>query len=63
MSSTTNNVTNMDQSKLKSATKQDSLLVGFLAGAVGSSLSEIVTLPYDTAKVRMMLHGISGKYR
>lgn len=42
--------------------KKDSFLVGFLAGAVGSSISETITIPLDTAKVRMMLYGMSGKY-
>ena len=63
MSSTSEKPVNMDEEKYKSAVKQDSFLTGFCAGAVGSSLSEFITLPVDTAKVRMMLHGMSGKYR
>jgi hypothetical protein len=43
--------------------KQDSLLVGFLAGGTGSCISEFMTLPLDTAKVRMQIYGMSGKYR
>lgn len=46
----------------KALTKQDSFTVGFLAGAAGSGLSETITIPFDTAKVRMMLYGMSGKY-
>lgn len=42
--------------------KTDSFLVGFLSGAIGSSMSETITIPLDTAKVRMMLYGMSGKY-
>jgi len=42
--------------------KQDSFIVGFLAGAVGSGISETFTIPFDTAKVRMMIYGMSGKY-
>jgi hypothetical protein len=42
--------------------KQDSLLVGFLAGGTGSSIAECITLPLDTAKVRMQIYGMSGKY-
>ena len=42
--------------------KQDSFLVGFLAGAAASSMSESLTIPLDTAKVRMMLYGMSGDY-
>jgi hypothetical protein len=37
-------------------------LVGFLAGAAASGMSETISLPFDTAKVRMMLYGMSGKY-
>ena len=43
--------------------KQDSFLVGFLAGAFGSCIAEFFTLPLDTAKVRMMLYGMKGPYR
>lgn len=46
----------------KNKVKQDSFIVGFLAGAAGSGLSETITLPLDTAKVRMMLYGMSGPY-
>jgi len=50
------------QSETKSTVKQDSFLVGFLSGAIGSCFSETITIPLDTAKVRMMLYGMSGKY-
>lgn len=42
--------------------KQDSFLVGFWAGATASAMSESITIPLDTAKVRMMLYGMSGNY-
>lgn len=42
--------------------KQDSFLVGFVAGATASSIAETTTIPLDTAKVRMMLYGMSGDY-
>ena len=42
--------------------RQDSFLTGFLAGALGACMSEAITIPLDTAKVRMMLYGMSGKY-
>lgn len=42
--------------------KQDSFLVGFLSGAMGACMSEAITIPLDTAKVRMMLYGMSGNY-
>jgi hypothetical protein len=40
----------------------DSLTVGFLAGGTAACMSEVFTLPFNTAKVRMMLYGWSGKY-
>lgn len=42
--------------------KQDSYTVGFLSGATAACCSETITIPLDTAKVRMMLYGMSGKY-
>ena len=37
--------------------KQDSYTVGFLSGATAACCSETITIPLDTAKVRMMLYG------
>jgi len=43
--------------------RQDSLLVGFISGGVASWVAETLTLPLDTAKVRMQIYGMKGKYR
>lgn len=55
----------MSSSKIKKEevkVKADPFIVGFMAGACGSSMAEAITIPLDTAKVRMMLYGMSGKY-
>ena len=41
---------------------QDSYLVGFISGGVASWVAETFTLPLDTAKVRMQIYGMKGKY-
>jgi len=51
-----------EENKRNSRKKQDPFIVGFLAGGFGSAISETFTIPFDTAKVRMMLHGMTGKY-
>jgi len=49
-------------SQQKALLKGDSYTVGFLSGGVASCMAEVLTLPLNTAKVRMMLYGWSGKY-
>lgn len=44
------------------AVREDSLIAGFLAGGFASSFAEWLTLPLDTAKVRMQIYGMKGKY-
>ncbi|CAI2376502.1 unnamed protein product [Moneuplotes crassus] len=51
-----------DKKNLTKGVKNDSYLVGFISGACASCMSETITIPLDTAKVRMMLYGMSGKY-
>ena len=46
----------------QSKVKQDSFIVGYLSGATGACMSETITITLDTAKVRMILNGMFGKY-
>jgi solute carrier family 25 (mitochondrial uncoupling protein), member 8/9 len=55
-------MTSQVNSQQKALLNADSYTVGFLSGGVASSMAEVFTLPLNTAKVRMMLYGWSGKY-
>jgi solute carrier family 25 (mitochondrial uncoupling protein), member 8/9 len=52
----------LDEMRNKLKIKQDSFLVGFISGGVASIIAETLTLPLDTAKVRMQIYGMRGKY-
>lgn len=52
----------LEEMRAKLKVKQDPYIVGFLAGGSASCIAECLTLPLDTAKVRMQIYGMKGKY-